>query len=305
MTPARRPVTVLVTGARGQVGVDLVSTLDAVAPPGADPRWQPDGRPVGDDEFTVVSLDRRDLDVTYADEVRRVVTMARPDVVVNLAAYTAVDRAESDEATCRAVNCDAVRTLSETCAEVGAHFMTISTDYVFDGRKGAAYDESDSTNPLNVYGTTKRDGELACRADDTVVRTSWVMGVRGHNIAHVVADRVGRGEQVRFVTDQRGTVTLAADLARALVTLIRERPGGLWHVANDGATTWFDVAQAVAREVTGDETAVTPTTTSELTPLPAARRPARSDLATQRWRHADFLALPPWRDGIARLLRDR
>jgi dTDP-4-dehydrorhamnose reductase len=296
---------VLVTGALGQVGVDLVDCLRALTAPGADPTFQPDGRPVRDGEFSVLALGRHDLDVTDAAALARALAMSRPDVVVNLAAYTAVDRAEVDVAACTALNTDAVATLSRECAAVGAHLVTISTDYVFDGTKGAPYVEADGTNPLNVYGRTKRDGELACSSADTVVRTSWVMGVRGRNVAHVVAERVARGEPVRFVDDQVGTPTLSADLARALVSLVRERPGGLWHVANAGAVSWCDVAREVARLVTGSDALVTAITTDELAPRPAARRPARSDLATERWLAHGLTALPSWSAGLARLVADR
>lgn len=299
-----RPVRVLVTGAAGQVGVDLVDTLGAVTPPGADPSFQPDHKPVGVDEFAVIALTRNELDVTNDDALRSAIATTRPDVIVNLAAYTQVDRAESDQAVCFAVNAQATETLSLASHDVGAHLITISTDYVFDGTKGSGYVEEDVANPLNVYGASKRAGELLCVHDDTIVRASWVMGVRAQNVLHVIADRAMRSETVRFVNDQVGTVTLASDLARALVTLVRERPGGSWHVANAGTTSWFEVAQYAGGLLGRREDFATPISTSELVPAPAAVRPARSDLDTTKWR-GRWGSLPSWHDGVARLLRDR
>lgn len=295
---------VLVTGAHGQVGLDLLDHLRGATPPGGDPGFHPDGRPVLDGEFDVLGLTRHELDVTEPDAVRRALTLARPDVVVNLAAYTAVDRAEDDAAACYAVNETGTALLSGACGEVGAHFVTVSTDYVFDGTKGSAYVEDDRPNPLSVYGASKWAGERRCAPGDTIVRTSWVMGVRGRSVVHVMAERALAGAHVRFVDDQRGTVTAASDLARALVTVVRERPGGLWHVANVGDATWYDVAAFVGATLGRGDDFATPIATSELEPAPRAPRPARSDLDTSRFA-GRWRALPPWREAVARLLADR
>lgn len=293
---------VLVTGASGQVGRDLVATLAGEVPAGADPTFQPDERPVRTGEFAVVACAHADLDVSDAGAVATVIARHEPDVVVNLAAYTRVDQAESDRDACDAANHVGVRNLSDACHDRGAHLITISTDYVFDGTKGEPYDEADEPHPLNVYGSTKLAGERSCRAEDAVVRTSWVMGTHGTNVADIVIERVRRGEPVSFVTDQVGTVTSAADLARALVCLVRTRAGGLWHVANDGPASWFEVAGEIARCAVGDADLVRPITTAQRTPAPAARRPARSDLATHRWRSVGLAPLPPWREAVSRLV---
>jgi dTDP-4-dehydrorhamnose reductase len=295
----------LVTGSAGQVGVDLLDTLSALTPPGGDDTFEPDALAITNDEFEVLGLTRRDLDVTDRDAVMRCVRASRPDVIVNLAAYTAVDRAETEVPLCYAVNASATESLSLAAQEAHAHFITISTDYVFDGEKASAYVEDDETDPLNVYGASKCAGEELCSDDDTIVRTSWVMGVRGKNVLHLIASRAASGETVRFVDDQMGTVTLASDLARALVTLVRNRPGGLWHVANAGATTWFDVAQFAGRTFGRDDRFVTPIATDDLDPAPLATRPARSDLSSRKWVDNGWLALPAWQDGVQRLLRAR
>jgi dTDP-4-dehydrorhamnose reductase len=300
-----RATRVLVTGAAGQVGVDLVDTLAGVTVPGADERYWADARPVEVGEFDVLGLTRHDVDFTNEMALARAVTAARADVIVNLAAYTAVDRAEADAATCYAVNDVAVGALSRAAAESGFHLITISTDYVFDGAKGAAYVEDDPTGPLNVYGASKLAGERRCSSGDTIVRTSWVMGVRGRNVLRVIAQRAASGDTVRFVDDQMGTLTVAADLARAIVALVRERPGGTWHVANEGATTWFEVAAFAGRELGRDDAFATAISTSDLVPAPAATRPARADLSTERFALAGFRPPPPWRDALSRLLGAR
>jgi dTDP-4-dehydrorhamnose reductase len=296
---------VLVTGSAGQVGVDLVDTLSGATPPGGDEGFLPDGQRVGSDEFAVLGLTRHDLDITDRDALSRALSASRPDVIVNLAAYTQVDRAETERDVCFNVNAVATESLSLCAQDVGAHLITISTDYVFDGEKGEGYVEDDNTSPLNVYGASKRAGELSCNVADTIVRTSWVMGVRGKNVIHVIAERATSGETVRFVDDQMGTATMASDLARALVTLIRVRPGGVWHVANTGATTWCDIAKFVGASLGRGDEFVTAIATGDLDPAPLATRPRRSDLIVQKWIDGGWMALPEWRDGITRMLSGR
>ena len=301
MTKATR---VLVTGAGGQVGVDLVDMLNGAFPLGSDPAFSPDHLAVGENEFEVLGLTHHDLDITNEELVQRAIATTRPDVIVHLAAYTAVDRAETDQEACYAVNESGTKYLSRAAAENGAHLIAVSTDYVFDGEKGTSYLEADATNPQSVYGRSKLAGEQACTPNDTIVRTSWVMGVRGKNVVHIIAERAKSGQAVRFVSDQTGTVTSAADLARALVTLVRTQPGGIWHVANTGTTTWFEIAAYVGELLGRDQDFATPITTSELDPAPLAKRPIRSDLNTTKWQER-FDALPDWRDAVARLVRDR
>ena len=300
-----RPTRILVTGAGGQVGVDLLDTLRGVTPPGGDLTFQPDEKPVGDDEFEVLGLTRHDLDITHRDQTMHAVRSVRPDVIIHLAAYTQVDRAEVQREVCYAVNASATETLSLAAHDVDAHLIALSTDYVFDGMKGAPYIEDDETDPLNVYGASKRAGELLCAHDDTIVRTSWVMGVRGKNVLHVISDRASSGETVRFVNDQTGTATFASDLARALVSMARQRPSGIWHIANAGTTTWFDIAAYAGSLLGRGDDFATPIATSDLSPAPLARRPTRSDLSTEKWVDAGFTQLPDWRDGVARFLSDR
>ena len=298
-------IKVLVTGAAGQVGQDLMDVLAGITPPGGDVSFQPDGLPVGTDEFSVMGLTHHDLDVTDTQAVHRTVGMVRPDIIIHLAAYTAVDKAESDVETCFAVNEVGTGNLSDAAFELGARLIAVSTDYVYDGLKGDTYVETDATRPIGVYGRSKLAGELRCRPQDTIVRTSWVMGLRGRNVLHVIADRVTRNEPVRFVTDQVGTPTFSADLARTLATFARQPLGGIWHVANRGTTSWFTVAETAARAFGATDGFVTPIVTDELSPTPAAARPPRSDLSTQKWEAAGFQPMPEWTAALSRFVADR
>ncbi len=295
---------VLVTGAAGQVGVDLVDALSGITPLGGDAGFQPDSTPVGENEFEVLGLSHHDLDITNRDAVMKAVETSRPDVIVHLAAYTAVDKAQTDRDNCFLVNAHGTESLSLAAKQYGSHLIAISTDYVFDGNKGSAYEVDDQTNPLGVYGASKLLGEQLCSSDDTIVRTSWVMGVRGKNVLHVIADRALNGETVRFVDDQTGTVTVASDLARALATMVRSRPGGIWHVANTETTTWFEVAKFAGEVLGRGNEFATAIKTSDLSPAPLATRPVRSDLSTKKWNNS-FEPLPNWHDAVTRLLNDR
>ncbi len=287
---------VLITGAYGQVGVDCVDTFNGLIPPGGS-SFLP---PVSAGEFDVIGVSHHDLDVSNESMVTRVVEMIRPDAIVHLAAYTAVDKAETDEGTCRAVNVDGTRFLAEAGERVGAHVIAISSDYVFDGRSARAYVEGDERNPLGAYGRSKRDGEDAVSASVSMIRASWVMGSRGKNVVRAVRDRLASGGEVRFVTDQVGTPTMAADLSRVLVEFVRHRPGGIWHVANTGEASWCDVISAEA-EILGAGS-VLPITTHELNPAPLATRPAHSALDTGKLHRDMGISMPHWRDGLQRLL---
>ena len=295
---------VLVTGAAGQVGVDLHDVLSGRTPLGGDRSFQPDATPVGESEFEVLGLSHHDLDITNRDAVMKAVETARPDVIVHLAAYTAVDKAQTDRDNCFLVNAQGTESLSLAAKQYGAHLVAVSTDYVFDGNKGSAYEVDDQTNPLGVYGASKLLGEQLCSEADTIVRTSWVMGVRGKNVLHVIADRALSGENVRFVDDQTGTVTVASDLARALATFVRTRPGGIWHVANAETTTWFEVARFAGEVLGRGDDFATAIKTSDLRPAPLATRPIRSDLSTKKW-NSSYGELPNWHDAVTRLLHDR
>jgi dTDP-4-dehydrorhamnose reductase len=248
--------------------------------------------------LAVTALTRAELDITDTAAVRAALDRYAPDVVINCAAYTRVDDAESHEAEAAAVNTDAARALAEDCSVRAIRIAYPSTDYVFAGDRLTAYAPDDSPAPLNAYGRTKLGGESGTRAvpDHLIVRTSWLFGRGGANFVRTIAARLEMAETIRVVNDQTGRPTYARHLARGIAELLRiSAPAGTYHVANAGQATWFEVAQELAAH-SGRAAAVTPCTTSEF-PRPA-RRPAWSVLDTTK---TDKLigALPSWRGALA------
>ncbi|SHH58528.1 dTDP-4-dehydrorhamnose reductase [Jatrophihabitans endophyticus] len=276
----------LVTGGGGQLATRAVDLLDGS----------------GDD---VVALTSRDLDITDAAAVERAVADVRPDVVLNAAAYTAVDAAETDEATAAAVNEDGPRLLAEALARHGGRLLHVSTDYVFDGAADTPYDIGDPTGPRTAYGRTKLAGEQRVRAAlpdrSHVVRTAWVYGGPGANFVDTMRRLEGERETVSVVADQLGCPTWARDLAAGLLELGRaDVPGGVLHFVNAGQASWHDLAREVFRLVGADPGRVEPTDTASF-PRPAPR-PAWSVLSTRAWVAAGLTAPRPWRDALAAYL---
>ncbi len=274
-----------VTGSRGQLGRALERTA-----------------PAGGHEF--VGRDLPELDVTDAAAVRAAVLASAPDAIVNCAAYTAVDAAETDEARALAVNGTAVGHLAAAADEAGAVLVQVSTDYVFDGRSDRPYREADQVNPESAYGRTKLAGETAAAAAHRhlVVRTAWLFG-EGHNFVEAIRKQiVGGAASLRVVGDQRGCPTYAGDLATAIVRLLDVGATGVIHVVNAGSATWFEFARAIAQRL-GSGVEVVPISTAE-TNRPA-RRPACSLLDTSRLRSVLGADLPPWQDALGRYLAAR
>lgn len=218
----------LIVGGRGQLG----RSLQAVAPVGAQ----------------IVSHGSDTLDITDRDAVEAVVREMRPDIVFNAAAYTAVDKAESEEDVARAVNATAVGILSNASREAGAQFVHVSTDFVFDGTANMPYRTDAKPNPLSAYGRTKLAGERAAGADALIVRTAWVYGPTGGNFVRTMLRLMGQHPQVKVVADQIGTPTYAPDLAQALWVLAGKRAVGLFHYTDSGVASWYDFAVAIQEE---------------------------------------------------------
>jgi dTDP-4-dehydrorhamnose reductase len=286
----RNEVKVLVTGAGGQLGHDVVATSEAA----------------GDE---VLGLTRGDLDVTDRGAVVAAVTSWRPDVVMHCAAWTAVDACESDPARAEAINGLAVRWVAEACDEVGAHLVHVSTDYVFDGKLSRPYHEFDRPNPLGVYGSSKLAGEreaVVLGNAATVVRASWVCGEHGANMVATILRLLTAGDdtpgRLAFVDDQRGCPTFTADLAPMLRRLVLEGRGGVHHVTNQGAVTWFEFAQAVVAAAGRDPAVVRPISTSELDPPRPAPRPANSVLDNAVLRTAGIPLLRDFHEPLAELV---
>ena len=276
---------VLVTGAAGQLGTDVVAHC----------------RDAGDD---VLAADRSVLDVTNRAAVHDVVVEWRPDVVINCAAWTAVDASESDPERAMAANAHAVRWLTEACDAIDARLVQISTDYVFDGTKPGPYLESDPTNPQSVYGSSKLAGEVEALAwaNSLVVRTSWVCGAHGHNMVRTVQRLVAEGKPLAFVDDQLGSPSFTADLAPALRLLAMERHVGVAHLTNTGAVSWYEFVREVVRALGADPSVVRPISTAELQPPRPAKRPANSVLDNLKWREWGYEPLRDFRAALRDML---
>jgi dTDP-4-dehydrorhamnose reductase len=294
-------IRLLVTGAGGQVGAEVARELEGRA--------------------QVLACERAELDLADAASIREGVRAARPDVIVNCAAYTAVDRAETDREVAHAVNAVGPGVLAEEARRCGALLLHFSTDYVYDGTKPTPYVETDAVNPLSVYGATKLDGERAVAASGAahvVLRTSWVYGPRGRNFLFTML-RLGRERpELRVVDDQRGAPTSSRALAR-LVRELLDRGGdtdeisreevervsaasGIYHATAAGATTWFGFAQAIfdemlrRRAIDFAPPRLVPIATRDY-PTPA-RRPANSVMSNEKLAAAFGVSIADWKSGL-------
>jgi dTDP-4-dehydrorhamnose reductase len=294
----RAPVKILLIGKNGQVGFELRRALAPLA--------------------EVVTVDYPDCDLTAPDSIRRLVRDTAPDAIVNAAAYTAVDRAESESATAFAINATAPGILGEEARQIGARVIHYSTDYVYDGAKSGRYIESDATGPLCVYGASKRDGDVALAASGAqhfIFRTSWVFGAHGANFVKTMLRLAAERERLNVVADQFGAPTsaaLIADVTAHALAQTRYRtptdlPSGVYHLTAAGETSWHGFAQAIIREAAARGAklkmlpeAVRAIATSEY-PLPA-RRPANSRLDNHRIEETFGLAMPPWQAGLEHVL---
>lgn len=287
---------ILVFGRNGQVGSELTRAL----------------RAIGD----VTALGRAELDLTNPDAIRAIIRAAKPDVIVNAAAYTAVDKAESEPELAMQINAVAPGVMAEEALRLGALLVHYSTDYVFDGAKPAAYTESDIPNPLNVYGRTKLAGEQAIQATGAahyILRTSWVYAAKGANFLNTILRLARERPELRIVNDQTGAPTWAraiADLtARLLAAGIRSKEPsyGLYHLTASGAVTWFGFAQAILAEAQQTLGLVPPRlipiTTTEY-PLPA-RRPANSRLDTTKLTATFGIKPAPWQEMLAQCMQGK
>lgn len=286
---------VLVTGAGGQVGAEVVRELAGIA--------------------EVVAHDRKTLDLARPDAIVARIREARPDVIVNAGAYTAVDRAETDEDLASTVNGVAPGIIAGEAKRAGALLVHFSTDYVFDGTAERPYVETDPVNPLGAYGRTKLAGERAVAASGcahVTLRTSWVYGPRGKNFMLTMLRLAATQPELRVVDDQRGAPTTGRQLARVVGALVSDvgrakDAGGLYHASAAGETTWFRFAQAIfalrARTRQGfTAPRLIPIATSEY-PTPA-RRPAYSVLSSDKLARSLGVRIPDWRAGLEEALSD-
>ena len=278
----------LVTGGGGMVGQDVRAALES--------RGE-----------TVLPLTKSDLDITDAAAVRDAVRRAKPDIIVNCAAYTKVDDAETNEHLATAINGSAVEFLADAANDVDALLVQISTDFVFDGAKRTPYEVNDATAPLSAYGRSKLIGEQAATMarKHIVLRTAWLFGVHGHNFVEAIRGLVRRGvNPLTVVNDQRGRPTYTPHLADAIIRLAQrahddENARGIIHYADEPECTWFDFARAIA----GDQATVKPVS-SDAFPRPA-KRPAYSVLSTERYERITGVKPESWEEGLREYLQRR
>lgn len=273
---------ILVTGANGQLG----KSFRDIAPehPGI--------------EF--LFLTREDLAIHHFDLVRNFFRGYHPDVCINCAAYTAVDKAESEKDLAFIVNGESTGVLAAVCREYGTRFIHISTDYVFNGEADRPYTEEDPTDPKSVYGASKREGELQAlnlNPDSLIIRTSWVYSCHGNNFVKTMIRLMRERPSLRVVDDQWGSPTHARDLADCIMDIIHSgiAAPGIYHFSNDGAITWYQFAVAI-REMTGSDCVIEPIPTSGY-PTPA-RRPAYSVMSKEKISRVFHISLKPWRESL-------
>src|SRR5512135_74250 len=279
------PLRILLTGRNGQVGWELERKL----------------APLGE----VIATDRSTLDLADPDQIRRAVREAKPEVIVNAAAYTAVDTAESEPELAMRINGFAPGVLAEEAKRLGALLVHYSTDYVFDGEKATPYVEDDPPNPINVYGRTKLEGERAIGAADCrhlILRTSWVYGARGKNFLLTILRLAREGRELRVVDDQIGAPTASFAIAQATAQLVRASARGLYHLCAAGAASWCGFARAIVAHA-GIAASVTAIRTEDYPTL--AKRPRNSRLDCSKLRAKQSVSLAPWDEALAEVMAAR
>jgi dTDP-4-dehydrorhamnose reductase len=265
------------------------------------------GREIADlfrGEYELLATDLSECDITRPADCRRVIGGFRPAVVVHCAAYTAVDKAEEEDAKAMAVNRDGTRNVARECREHRALMVTFGSDYIFDGSKARPYAEDDPASPLSAYGRSKWEAEVALRAeapDHLLLRSQWLFGPHGRNFIFAVLDKARRGEPLRVVSDQKGCPTLARDLASAVKRLLDAGARGTFHFSSEGEATWYDLAAFVLSRAVPGPVSLSPARTAELSyPAP---RPAYSVLGKEKYRKATGEAPRRWEEAVTEFLK--
>ena len=274
---------ILVTGVKGQLGYDVVNELEKRG-------------------LEAVGVDIEEMDITDAKSVEKVLGETAPDVVIHCAAYTAVDAAEEQEEICRRVNADGTRNIAKMCSKLDIKMVYISTDYVFDGQGTRPWEPEDERQPLNVYGQTKYEGELAVQElleKYFIVRIAWVFGVNGKNFIKTMLRLAETNKKITVVNDQYGSPTYTYDLAKLLVDMILTEKYGVYHATNEGICTWYEFACEIFKQA-GLDIEVVPVTAAEY--QAKAKRPENSRMSKEKLTENGFDRLPPWQDALKRYL---
>ena len=282
-------VRVLLTGAAGQLGTDVIAASSRV------------------DDIELIARTRGELDVLDAETTNARIRELAPDVILHAAAYTAVDDCESNEQHAYLVNGTGTANVVAAARGIGARVIYVSTDYVFDGTKSAPYVETDTPNPTSIYGISKLMGErsVAELADDgLVVRTSWVCGAHGANMVKTILRAAENHPMLTFVNDQIGKPTFTSDLAEALLMLAKRNDSGVMHVTNEDSVSWFEFCQDVLEAAGLARDRVQPCATHELQPPRPAPRPANSVLDNTRFAELGLSLLRSYREPLTEVVRD-
>ncbi len=275
---------VLVTGVKGQLGHDVVNELEKRG-------------------HKALGVDIEEMDITDSRSVMDVITHAAPEAVIHCAAYTAVDAAEDNEDLCRRVNAQGTENIVKACQSLNCKLMYISTDYVFNGQGTRPWEPDDKREPLNVYGQTKYEGELAVETLEKyfIVRIAWVFGVNGKNFIKTMLNLGKTRDSLTVVDDQIGSPTYTYDLARLLVDMIETDQYGRYHATNEGLCSWYEFACEIFRQA-GIQIKVSPVASSEYPSR--AKRPMNSRMDKSKLQAMGFEPMPPWQDALRRYLKE-
>ena len=277
---------VLVTGVKGQLGYDVVRELEKRG-------------------HTAVGVDIDEMDITDAAAVERVLTETQPEAVIHCSAFTAVDRAEDETELCRRVNVEGTENIAKICKKLDCKMLYLSTDYIFSGDGERPWEPDDEASPLNAYGQSKYDGELALKKyveKYFIVRISWVFGINGNNFIKTML-RLGRENgAVKVVDDQIGSPTYTYDLSRLIVDMIESGRYGAYHATNEGICSWYEFAKEIFRAAGMNDVSVTPVKSGEF-PV-KAKRPKNSRMSKEKLVANGFTLLPAWQDAVARYMKE-
>lgn len=277
---------VLVTGAKGQLGYDVIKELNKRG-------------------HTAVGVDIEEMDITNKDSVDKVIKSSKVDAVIHCAAYTAVDAAEDNAQLCQKINVQGTQNIAKTCKELDIKMLYLSTDYVFNGTGTRPWEPDDKREPLNVYGQSKYEGELVVEnnvSKSFIVRIAWIFGINGKNFVKTMLNLSQNHDSLTVVDDQIGSPTYTADLAVLLVDLIESDKYGKYHATNEGFCSWYEFACEIFKQAGKNDIKVSPVSSDGY--KAKAKRPENSRMSKEKLTENGFNRLPSWQDGLKRYLKE-